>query len=91
MKYFVFMIALMFVLSACGTNDAEAIKALDDNGFKDISITDRGFAFANYYGCDTKDGNWYHANATNANGKQVSMLVCCGAAVSFKGCTVRSK
>jgi hypothetical protein len=78
-------------LMGCGTNDSEAIKALDDNGFTSISITDRGFLFASMEGCDEKDGNWYHASATNPAGKRVTMLVCCGAATSFKGCTVRSK
>jgi hypothetical protein len=78
-------------LMGCGTNDAEAIKALDDQGFTSVSITDHGCMFAAWEGCDEKDGNWYHASATNPAGKRVNMLVCCGGAMAFKGCTVRSK
>jgi len=85
------ILALAFCLTACATNDAEAQKALDDNGFSDVTIVDRGFMFAHFHGCAEKDGNWYEANAKNAKGKPVSMLVCCGAALSFKGCTIRSK
>lgn len=77
--------------SACITDDNEARKALDDDGFSDIQITDRGAVFAGFYGCDSKDGNWYTASATNPKGKHVNMLVCCGGALQFKGCTVRSK
>ena len=86
------LIALAAIaLVGCGTNDAEAIKALDDNGFTEIVITDRGFLTAEWEGCDKRDGNWYHATAKNPRGKQVNMLVCCGAPTSFKGCTIRSK
>lgn len=91
MKRFFSLALLSVCLFACGTDDDEAIKALSDQGFSDISITDRGCFFAAMEGCDEKDGNWYHANATNPAGRKVNMLVCCGAKLSFKGCTVRSK
>jgi len=84
------LIVLAAFLTAC-TNDNEAVKALSDNGFSNITITDRGGVFAGWAGCDSKDGNWYHADATNPAGRPVHMLVCCGSAMSFKGCTVRSK
>lgn len=77
--------------TGCSTNDAEAIKALDDQGFKDISITDRGAIFAHFNGCGGDDQNYYDATATNPAGKRVSVLVCCGGSFSFKGCVVRSK
>lgn len=86
-----FLAAFAIAITACGTDDNEAIRALDDNGFTNITITDHGFMFAGFEGCDAKDGNWYHATATNPAGKHVNMLVCCGAKMSFKGCTVRSK
>jgi hypothetical protein len=90
MKLLVIVCSIV-MLAGCATNDHEAIKALDDEGFSDISITDRGFMFAEWQGCDKRDGNWYHAHATNPRGKPVNMLVCCGSSLSFKGCTVRSK
>lgn len=78
-------------LTGCWTDDNEARKALDDQGFTNISITERGAVLAHFQGCGEDDGNWYHATATNPAGKQVSLLVCCGGAMSFKGCVVRSK
>jgi len=73
------------------TNDNEAIKALDDQGFSNISIMDRGAFGAHWAGCGEDDGNYYNVVATNPAGKRVSLLVCCGGAMSFKGCVVRSK
>jgi hypothetical protein len=78
-------------VAGCTTNDSEAIKALDDNGFSDISITDRGAIFAGWEGCGKDDQNYYHASAKNPAGKRVNVLVCCGGGFSFKGCVVRSK
>lgn len=91
MKRLSFVVACVIVLVACATNDSEAIRALYDNGFSNIAIQDRGFMFAHFHGCGEKDGNWYEANALNPIGKPVHMLVCCGALISFKGCTIRSK
>lgn len=87
------LLPLSFVLLSigCGTDDHEAYKALSDNGFTNIHITDRGFMFASFHGCSEKDGNSYYANANNPISKPVEMLVCCGSKTSFKGCTVRSK
>jgi len=86
------LIALAAVaLMGCGTNDAEAIRALDDHGFTAVTITDHGSIFAGWEGCGSEDANWYHASATNSAGKRVSMLVCCGGQLAFKGCTIRSK
>jgi hypothetical protein len=78
-------------LSGCVANDNEAIKALDDQGFSNISIMDRGIFGADWAGCGQDDGAYYKAVATNPAGKRVNLLVCCGGAMSFKGCVVRSK
>ena len=87
----VLALAVAVAMAACATNDNEATKALSDEGFEDIQITDRGALFAALEGCDDKDMNWYRAAATNPRGRRVSMLVCCGGPLQFKGCTVRSK
>ena len=78
-------------LTACWTDDNEATRALSDNGFTDIHITDHSGVLIGFEGCGKDDGAVYHATAKNAAGKQVSVLVCCGGAMSFKGCVVRSK
>lgn len=79
------------MLAGCGTHDVEATKSLDDLGFSNITITDRGSWFANWNGCGDDDGHWYEATANNAAGKRVNVVVCCGSNFSFKSCTVRSR
>lgn len=83
------------LLAAClivgCTDDNEAQRALTDQGFSDITITDRGTVFASVYGCSDSDGAWYSTTANNPAGKRVNMIVCCGGALQFKGCTLRSK
>lgn len=90
MKLYLIICALI-CLSGCVVNDAEAIKALDDNGFGNIVIVERGAIFSSFNGCGRDDGVYYIASASNPSGKQVRMLVCCGGIGSFKGCVVRSK
>jgi hypothetical protein len=84
------LMCLCFCASACTTDDGEAIRTLDDQGYSDIQIVDRGI-MANWEGCDEKDGAWYNASVTNPKGKHVTVLVCCGGNLRFKGCTIRSK
>lgn len=84
--------SIFFVLTMLGcTDDDEAIRALTDQGFNNVSITDRGFVMTNMYGCDEKDGAYYRATATNPRGTSVNVVVCCGGPLQFKGCTIRSK
>lgn len=91
MKLGLIVSILSFTLVGCWTNDNEALKALDDQGFSEATITERGAVFAQWEGCGNDDGNWYHAIATNPHGKRVNVLICCGGALQFKGCVVRSK
>lgn len=81
---------LCMCVAACSTNDGDATRTLDDEGYTDIQVQDRGI-MASWEGCDEKDGAWYSVSATNPKGKHVNMLVCCGGSLSLKGCTVRSK
>lgn len=81
---------LAFFAMAC-TNDNEAQRALSDQGFSNISIVDRGAWFSSFHGCSDSDGNWYSVTADNAKGERVNMTVCCGGAMQYKGCTLRSK
>lgn len=84
------IIAVMF-LPACWTDDSEALRALESNGFTNAHITNRSGVMIGYEGCGRDDGAVYEAMATNAIGKQVTVVVCCGGAMSFKGCVVRTK
>jgi hypothetical protein len=87
---FVVFYSIGFVTSGCSSDNSEAIRALENNGFSKITIQNSGY-LAEFHGCDSKDQIWYEVSATNPIGKQVNMLVCCGGPISFKGCTVRSK
>lgn len=89
MKNLIILLAICLV--GCQTDDAEAIRALSDNGFSDITITDSSAIAPNWDGCGSDDGAVYHAKATNPAGKRVNVIVCCGGSLSFKGCVVRSK
>jgi hypothetical protein len=60
------------------------------NGFKDITITSTNIFTPDWDGCGKDDGVAYHAIATNPAGQRVSVIVCCGGPLSFKGCVIRS-
>lgn len=79
------------MLFGCETNDSEAIRALTDSGYHDITITDSSLFFVSMSGCGADDGAVYSAHAINVANKPVNVIVCCGGPLSFKGCVVRSK
>ena len=63
-------------------------KALDDQGYRNIRITDKAFVLIGYRGCDGADAARFTAVATNSNGKDVTLYVCAG--WPFKGATIRN-
>lgn len=71
-------------------DENQAKRALDTNGFTNVTITDSGVTFPQLSGCGEKE-IWYEASATNSLGKQVNVVVCCGQTPFLKGCTVRSR
>ncbi len=85
------IVAFSVLLVGCITDDNEARKALDDQGFTNITITDRGTGLVTWEGCGKDDGAYYKATATNPAGKRVNVVVCCGGSFSMKGCVIRSK
>lgn len=76
-------------LSGC-TDNAEALRSLEINGFSSPMITDFG-SLGFLHGCDIHDLAWYQAQAINSVGKPVNVIVCCGGPLAFKGCTIRTK
>lgn len=64
----------------CGAGD-KGREALENQGFTDVQLGDHA-----WYGCSKDDSFNSHFTATNANGRRVSGIVCCG---TWKGCTVR--
>lgn len=89
--HFFVCLGIVVTCSCCAADNNEGVRALENNGFSHVSITDSGILVPAFHGCDKHDGAYYEANATNPAGNQVHMTVCCGGPMSFKGCTVRSK
>lgn len=81
MKKLTLALILALALSSC-TNEKDARRALEAQGFKSIEIT--GY---NFFGCGKDDS--YHTGfiAVGLDGKPVEGTVCSG--LLFKGTTVR--
>jgi hypothetical protein len=80
-------LALAASTGSC-TDENQARRALEAQGFRDITVHDSGMLTTAYRGCSQGDTFWYSASGTNAAGKPVDRItVCCGAV--FKGCTLR--
>lgn len=81
MRKLLAVIALSVGLAGCFTTDDEARETLDKAGFTNIKTGDDVF-----FGCGHGDKFGREFTATNANGRSVSGIVCCG---NWKSCTVR--
>jgi len=75
-------LALIVTGAASCTDQDEARRVLDDEGYTDVRFT--GYAFA---ACSKDDTSHTGFVAKNAKGKEVEGVVCCG--LLFKACTVR--
>lgn len=71
------------------TDGDRAKRTVEDMGFTDVSVGDASVIAPSFQGCGEGDSAAFDAQATNANGKRVSLVVCCGGIA--KGCTVRSR
>lgn len=82
---------LFATLTGCGAmvSDKDALKAVEDQGFADPKIIDKDITFIDWRGCSKEDDAAYEVEATNAQGKRVTLTVCVG--WPFKGATIRSK
>ena len=75
------MVLLFLTLAGCFTDSGEAMRTLDNQGFRDIQV-----GGSDFFACSKGDKTGISFTATNSNGKRVSGTVCCGV---FKSCTVR--
>lgn len=71
----------MLVVSGC-TSEADAFRALEAEGYKDIQIT--GY---NFFACSKDDTFQTGFTAKNKDGRTVTGTVCSG--LLFKGATIR--
>lgn len=65
------------------------MRALETQGYSDISITGRDWLFYGFTGCDKNDAVRFTAEATNPAGKKVEIYVCAG--WPMKGATIRTR
>lgn len=77
-----FILGFILTASAGCTDAASSVSTLESAGFKDIHIV--GYS---YFGCSEDDTFHTAFVATNASGKEVHGIVCCG--MIMKGCTIR--
>jgi hypothetical protein len=77
-------------LVSCGylVSEDAAIRALQDQGFSEITITSKSVMTASMWGCSDSDDVRFTAKATSPAGKRVEVYVCSG---FMKGSTIRSK
>ncbi len=87
MKKLLLIIVLIFIaftvtfgltVSIRPIHESFAVRALENEGFHDIVITDRVWPFAPVQGCGLFDTTAYNAVAKNPDGKTVRVYVCLG-------------
>jgi hypothetical protein len=77
------LVLSFLVALACGAGD-EGLYAIEAAGYTDVQMGDHA-----YWKCGNNDNYNSHFTATNANGRRVSGVVCCGMSGCGKACTVR--
>jgi hypothetical protein len=78
------------VATCSGVSNSDMGKhALEEEGWKDVFITESGPVVLGLQGCGDDDSVYFEATGKNPAGKDAHALVCCG--VVFKACTVRIK
>ena len=80
-KILLFSAILPIFVYGC-TNDSDAIRALRDSGYRDISTGGYG-----WFSCGSDDFYSTKFTATNIHGNKINGVVCSG--LIFKGATIR--
>jgi len=70
-------------------NDDFAVKALENHGFSNVEVVDRGVFLVGFRGGSASDAVIFRTRAINSIGKEVKISVCAG--WPFKGATIRSE
>ncbi len=85
------ILAAALATAGCGylVDDADVLRTLEAHGFSDVRVTSRHEIAPEFFGCGKDDAAAFEAEATNASGRRVGVVVCAG--WPFKGATVRVK
>jgi hypothetical protein len=78
---------IFFLCRRIFVSDNVGVKALVNQGYTDIRVTERSFFMVGFRGCEQTDAAQITAVATNSQGEVVTMYVCSG--WPFKGGTVK--
>lgn len=83
-------ILILFIIFGRGlaVKEQTAIKAMNDQGFKNVQVIDHSWFFIGWRGGSDDDVARFTVKATNPAGEEVTMHVFSG--WPFKGATVRS-
>lgn len=85
------LILVFYVISliiAMNVDEGKSIRAAEDLGYTDITVTDRDIWFIGFKGCDKSDSALFTVHGTGPDGKERDLTVCAGI---FKGGTIRSR
>ncbi len=73
-------------LTDSGYGSEQASQFLEEQGYTDVSLTEKSVEFVALQGCDGSDAVKYEFEAASVNHKQASVIVCKGL---FKSATIR--
>lgn len=80
------ILMLSLVLAGCTYDPKIAIKAMEDEGYTDVKVTDTS-VWPETHGCSRGDGVAFDVTAKNIRDKEIKAVVCCG--TNYKACTIR--
>ena len=82
---------ICFALAGCGmfVSDSDVVKAVEKQGYSDVSIKASHIFFVRWRGCSNDDDAAYDLVAVNSAGHRVDVIACAG--WPFKGVTVRTR
>ncbi len=81
------ILVMIFNSRGCSQlSEPQAVQALKDAGFQDVTITDVSRWNVAYKGCGRDDTIRYEATVTNSQGQRVRCAVCSG---YYKDATIR--
>jgi hypothetical protein len=69
-------------------DEDQAVRAVTNLGFTDVTVEDRSVFFMEWRGCSKSDDAVFIVHGKNQQGNRVKLLVCVG--WPFKGATIRS-
>lgn len=84
----IIVILMILIPSGLLVKESKAVRALETQGFSEITITDRAWFMVSMRGGDKSDCVRFTATATNPAGKRVRVYVFSG--WLFKGATIRT-